>query len=891
MSKYIKITLFLLLILLFKVQPVSARFYGSYRYDIDSASITDTSITFRGWAAINDGGSNELYLASGGSTGTPVDNINPTYTLTVNAINGSGSVIETLTFNSEISTNDDYTRNWYDYIGGVTNYTYRGINYQFTIPVSQLKSVVTSKPSVNHFELVLNVKLSNGYTKSININFQSSVVTNTSTTVSIANELLTSVRAIVVQGRALNTSTIGGDVICYDSTTSKYYSTPSDVTCTRTSGVVSPSDHAYVVTGSTYSVTGRSQSMVKTVEGANTGLYINSYAAYGSVSTTSFYDYNGQSYKLMPGSANQTYIPSAWIIPAVNNSIWLSIGQPNTPPNCSQGVMQCYCATYPTDTSFCTTIDDQNNGADTRSSSCASGGTTTLKYQQPKTGYGVNQLTNRACKIDCQEDLEIKFQSEQYLKAGTGFTYPVGIKSTRYCTAQYSNSTWQSAMNKDVTDAISAYNSVVSNVNSAKTLDTACGTKKTVSIPRPTQTYTLNLLGQSSIPSGYGCSPYKDAKGVTKYNCTKLGCSYTSGNTCYIYSSCPSGYTLSGSSCVKDVCSKSGADWGSAQSAIQSKIDAASSSRNTHNALLNDINSLNNERAACDSYAENNTYQGATSTTITTTGTPNQTQYRITDTSNSIDGAFASARKKTTTNYTIYLCTMIAPPPPTLSTLVGGKSYPSSLNQSYCKSFNQIVKSYNDFWNKKSDASVSLEFNNYYYVQTYTGTLSTTNKSGYVGDGYKSYSSFYDMSQNYPFSLVVKNMGPNLPVAVAKTWSVNPFSCSYNVDNLIFPPKGDSNYDKYGSIGFSFRQVSLRDPFPNRSARENWRGKETLITSKGYNVYATTPLYTITLTPATMQNIRGFKSINNNVYGYSDASNPANSKLIDQYSSVIVKRK
>jgi hypothetical protein len=196
----------------------------------------------------------------------------------------------------------------------------------------------------------------------------------------------------------------------------------------------------------------------------------------------------------------------------------------------------------------------------------------------------------------------------------------------------------------------------------------------------------------------------------------------------------------------------------------------------------------------------------------------------------------------------------------------------------YCD-YRTQVKTYNDFWNKKSDANITLEFSQPYYVQRYTGDLSTYPISGYDYDGRYAYTDFYERSQSHNFSLHARSLGPNLQGVSNNIWQINPFNCQYDVNNLIFPPAGDRNNIKYGYVAFMYRQVSLTNPFPNRAPGENWAGEVTDITRDGYKVYSNNPVYTINLTPGVMQGIRGYGTNYTSFY----TNNPYRSIFVENY--------
>ena len=166
-----------------------------------------------------------------------------------------------------------------------------------------------------------------------------------------------------------------------------------------------------------------------------------------------------------------------------------------------------------------------------------------------------------------------------------------------------------------------------------------------------------------------------------------------------------------------------------------------------------------------------------------------------------------------------------------------------------------------------------------YYVQRYTGKLEETRLPGYeIGEKFV-YTDFYQRTGKYKYDLNAINVGPNLPNTNPNLLIIKPFTCSYNLSNLIFPPKGGINYNQYGNTGFEFRQISLTEPFPNRQARENWLGKEGLITNVGYAIYNNQPLYNFYLNSNNRDKIRVY----NSRYRY-DSFNPA-----DPYKSNFLK--
>lgn len=101
------------------------------------------------------------------------------------------------------------------------------------------------------------------------------------------------------------------------------------------------------------------------------------------------------------------------------------------------------------------------------------------------------------------------------------------------------------------------------------------------------------------------------------------------------------------------------------------------------------------------------------------------------------------------------------------------------------------------------------------------------------------------------------------------------WSCDFDISNIILcQPDGDCPSGKYNLI---FRPISLTNPFPNsndinksRRLGKNWNEDllEKIITNNrdvsNYEVYNLEPMYSITLTPATIKKIRKYN--NNKTY-------------------------
>jgi len=118
-------------------------------------------------------------------------------------------------------------------------------------------------------------------------------------------------------------------------------------------------------------------------------------------------------------------------------------------------------------------IDEAEDKSSSRTGNCIN--KTTEKYQFPVDGFGKTLLNNSACNISCQEELIVNFETKREVKAGMGFTYPVGVNGSRICAAAYKNDSWLELMNDAVKAANSSYADMVKHLNDAKELDDECG--------------------------------------------------------------------------------------------------------------------------------------------------------------------------------------------------------------------------------------------------------------------------------------------------------------------------------------------------------------------------------------------------------------------------------
>lgn len=375
-------------------------------------------------------------------------------------------------------------------------------------------------------------------------------------------------------------------------------------------------------------------------------------------------------------------------------------------------------------------------------------------------------------------------------------------------------------------------------------------------------------------------------------------CRYSSTYSCPSINGLASSYNSSTDRCEVVVCERNQYKYYSvAQSEISSKLSSAQSQRNTYNSQRNVIARLYNDRRTCDNYVSSNQYRGASGANIRINNVSYQNRYSVQSSSYTNDSTYENARYSTETTYSLYQCTAVSEDSPsynpayvirltnnTRHTFLGShKGTANGFAISYCD-YNTIIKPrYKDYWNKKSDANLGFEFSKYYYVQRYTGDLNTTKlNQGYDGGGRYVYTDFFEKSDSHDFDIVSNNLGPNISSAIPNTaFTITSFACSYNVDNLIFPPVNDKNYPLYGSVAFRYRQISLTDPFPaGHKTGENWVGRSNLITRNGYKIYDDTPLYKVNLYPAFMQELRGYGNKYTNFY----LQNPYHSEILERHN-------
>jgi hypothetical protein len=608
------------------------------------------------------------------------------------------------------------------------------------------------------------------------------------------------------------------------------------------------------------------------------------------------------------------YTPATWIIPASGTFFKLVVEnkeedeEPLPPPDeCDyDDALSQYCCLYPEDRELCDDLiipQDENNF---RNTSCSSNKKTEEMYKYPKNPtisklghplvmYDVkghtktNSTTNNsACYISCQEKIIVKFEREPRVKAGMGFKYPVAVNGTRICGAIYENEDWVENYNDVIEGVKDSYDDMIEYINKAKKLDTDCGTMKTLTKPVkscPSDCSSRSGLtcngctcsGSSCSNCGrkpdYPCPTENDPSKMCRGSCRS--CSWT----CSKSTSCPSGYSYrsSGDICIREVCSrKESWLWSSAQSDIQSEINKANNAKDKYENYIDQKDKLEKDQAFCDDWVNSNTYLKNPRTSITTSGLNPQNSYSLmSPTSYSAkNSSFAAKRYYTNTVFLKSNCSKSNYKAPSL---VGDKSV-SSFSGSYCSEISSSNITYKDVWVEKSTRDLDYEFYNKYYIQRYTGDYQKTSRPGYDYHGRYFYTDFFAKSDKYGYLLNTISIGPNIDPALTKNWGLN-LVCAYNLTNWIFPPKGDPQYDLYGSTTFRYRTVLLDNPFPNREPGSNWNLSNNQIAA--IMKPANPRTYQIVLTSGMRADIRNFNIGKSYNYTSFNLNNPYESELIN----------
>ena len=318
-----------------------------------------------------------------------------------------------------------------------------------------------------------------------------------------------------------------------------------------------------------------------------------------------------------------------------------------------QDPMKQYCCKYPNDKEVC----DSDGGEypeiepENKTDTCKPNGNTLINFQYPKEGWGKQVISNRACKISCQEEMELIFRPQIGVKAGMGFTYPIDIKGSRYCAADYDNEGWQSKVNAAATAANEAFNKMKDLINRAAAKDDACGSQQVLTAPVPAcpspytdggrSGLTCNCLSCHSCCAEWAQTPIVPCPTEENPNAICGG-----GWYCASYAPCPGSTSIScptieghqssytPDQCQVAVCSENHSIlWSPAQSEITNLINQAKQQQTIYITNRDEVKRLEGERNTCDSYTTNaaTKYMGAETSpkaVISTNGTvPNQQGY------------------------------------------------------------------------------------------------------------------------------------------------------------------------------------------------------------------------------------------------------------------------
>lgn len=190
------------------------------------------------------------------------------------------------------------------------------------------------------------------------------------------------------------------------------------------------------------------------------------------------------------------------------------------------------------------------------------------------------------------------------------------------------------------------------------------------------------------------------------------------------------------------------------------------------------------------------------------------------------------------------------------------------------------------------------------YLERYTGEIKSVATSTTCNAGDRYFVDFDELTKpikgvdddnGYKLTLVANNIGNNL-LSTGEIWNLN-VNCWYQVKNLSFPQGGqtvkssetDDNYDDYGNVAFSYRQIDLTDPFPDREPGANWYKKEGLITSTASNINRMERYSIIFNSSGDLKRVREYNE--NNPYVtfklYIDDNGKDKSYFVDNFSGIV----
>ena len=775
---------------------------AKFNYDIDSITVSGGHLVIKGWGAIISG-----------ITTPPSHHYNPNYTL--NIVNESGATLFSVNNSLARSADVDFSLPYYVQRDPYNHYRLYGSAQE---RAAAIKATETRNPDPNNIY--------------INITFVFNVPIN-QLQQHIPNGPLM-FNLVMSQGGIGSRTIFGSDF----NVKSWSYTIPRLGAINR---VISPSVNqlgSFQLIGATDKVTvivtsGVVQGCAALGSCPRSGTiytYNGNYTVYGiqtAADTISNYAINvyqvGCTGSGAPGGGNVCYIPAYWRNPYQGSYLQITEGDCGRLPCYIEGTKKLMC-----NISTTASFSHPANPAD----AVTPPGTMCPPSLQPcaeNFEQGILVHANTACYIRCNEALNVHFQSSPSVRAGMGFEYPIAIDGTRKCKAVYTNDTWVSSMNNNVNSAVSNYNCWQTNTETANKISSDCGSPAVTDKVSPT-------CPAGCIRSGGSCSCTR--------NCTVCGrASPLLCKTCTVDVTCPRNYSYNTSSgyCEVKLCPKNDALWDATQRQIDGLLRGATTCRNDYNTNVLAINTLNADRLLCDTtWRATNKYNANPSIQGTLETSRQEENLTYVETSKGVG-----------VNMTDVLFRRYNPVYETESYTVLGKPRLRSINMNPAPYYTN--------WTEVSNLSATYEFDPYYCVRKYDAKLLAQNPpcpSGYYDGGRKYYTDFRERSGSYDLNVSVSGLGPNIPPGnPIQPWHVD-MDCSYSVDNKIFPPPDDPNYPDYGNLAFSVRHISLTDPFPRRSARENWRGHEGKITSKGYSVYADTPLFQFRLSPANLLDIR-----------------------------------
>lgn len=890
--KKLLITLFLvLLFFFFNVDNVKA-FNNKFVYDITNFDFKNDNFIINGWAVVSQ------------SAGNKQHNISPTFELQfVNNGNVVHMVSNSLNYSKHSSKNSsakDFSQPFFDTTSTYPNYHEIGTPYD---RASAIKDTGQHIYVNNHFQFSTSIDTLNDLLDkydSLTLNIRVNHIKN-STSETVFGVTFDNVRSFdyVIQNIGIQEVVVSENIKRLENFNIKFTGYSSTVKNIIVDGRIQGSPSL----GAVHYDCEKKEFVDATGTGFTRGLYVtlDNYRVFRREvvrNTTANHDFtvynirhgfNSNTCLATTNEGMHSWIPAAWVDPSGGSNLTIRRIPPPPPPSppdpnriCDyDDALRRYCCLYPEDEDLCDELKKPDSAA--RSNSCSQYDVEEeFKYpRQPNdTQYGHTVVNNQACSISCQESVFVRFQSRPSVKAGMGFAYPVALKGMRTCAAAYKNVEWVEAMNRAVESAQEEYEKMIEHLEEASSISENCGSRYTVtsSVPSCPAPYTDNRTGLTC--SCEECETCYEIcvvpiPGVSvTYPCNHHPCAGETTISCPRINGLKLDYNRTSDDCRLDVCNNNRRlRWSDTRNKIRTQLALAERAKNEHNRQKSIISELNQNRRICDNWINNNNYLSSYSPLIQVSNLSDQTRYIDTNTILvASDNSFANQRLYEEKNFYVKFCE-----DKTLDVKNYDTNLPnniSNFNGKYCDNYGKNENNYRDVWVELSTGDIEYNFSNYYYIQRYTGQIRKSASSGYDAHGRYSYTDFFAMSGEYDFSLSLNNLGPNIPGISNDKFEIDLFLCSYELTNWIFPPEGDPHNDIYGSKMFYYRPVSLNNPFPNREARANWQGEESLI-----NKFDTNP-YRVVLTPTMRSAIRGYNK--NQIDGYLsfDPENPYESTML-----------